>query len=229
MSRKNKNSITPPRVETREIIVTEKFVSETAYNQLLEENRHLKQQVSILEGNANVLREQLDEKIRTIELLQQENAILRAQVDELNDRVKQLEDSNQHRELVQKFSDTFDQVKDSLHTLLFNDETVKKSGDTSLYYLGRHLKEYNEHHYARRSVVKNNLEIWQSIYDRVLHIISEEYGMVDIGCFLEILRLCEDRNGLSHATEAITLDELQTLSPRYFSMLWHCLEIETSQ
>ena len=90
------------------------------------------------------------------------------------------------------------------------DEYIKlKSRDNSVFYLACHIHEYVSGKITSAKV-KKNLDEWKIIKERVQDILEKEMK-ISIECWINCMKLFEDRHSFSHTTENITKDEALTL------------------
>jgi DNA repair exonuclease SbcCD ATPase subunit len=139
-------------------------------------------------------------------------------------KIEKLEDQLDNVTTLQKFADSSKELFEHMYDLFCHNSSVirRKSEDSDLYHLCDHLSEFHHKKYSRWSRVKQNLPLWDETYQIVITTLQTECNITDISVFFEVIRLRQERNGISHHSEKITLDELKDITP-FAVQIWSCL------
>lgn len=235
------NTIMPSQISAticvNNVTSTQIYVSSELYEKLLEEKKKLETQVEALQNQINEsakmrqeLQNKLDDLNKYINKLNIEMAELRTEIQDLKSEnvvLNQIKTEYDQIKIYQKVSDNLNEIVGSMYDSFCNEHSIirKRSCDTDLYNLSRHLNEYCTKNYSRRSKVKDNLENWSYIYNDMMSILKEDFNIEDINVFFEIIRIKDNRNSYSHSFDKVTLEEIKYIS-QYAQQIFECINLK---
>ena len=188
--------------------------SKKSINNLIAENEKLELRIHELENENKLLKSENKELKMENQQIQNDIRQLKMDNKELRDDNKNIRNSLELNNVYKKFSDTTHNIYYDLHDALCSETStiMHQSGDNNIHALSFHLQEIETKNIRTRKI-RYNTKIWNEIYDNVVNILKNEFGICNIKIFYEIIKLHAERNDICHTTEKITFDELKKITP----------------